>query len=103
MSESVDVFLGILLFAFGLFTLLAGLFTAYFGAGRSRAIGFVLTILGLIAILLFAVFTWALVPTLPSPFLDSQRAIVLSLVGVLASAVGAVVALVVFLLSIMKA
>lgn len=103
MSEFTDVFWGILLFSFGLFTLLAGLFTAYFGAGKSRAIGFVLTIIGLLGLILFVTFTWNVVDVLPAYLAGSEHAIVLSLVGVLGSAVGAVAALIVFLVSIMKA
>lgn len=101
MSEYTDVFFGILLFSFGLFTLLAGLFTAYFGAGKSRAIGFVLMILGLVGLLAFGTLTWNIVPTI-APVFDSQ-VIKVSLVGVLGSAVGAIGALIVFLVSIMKA
>lgn len=103
MSEYTDVFAGILLFSFGLFTLLAGLFTAYFGAGKSRAIGFVLTILGLVAVLLFVTLTWQVVGVVPAIFGANEHGIVTSLVGVVASAVGAIIALVVFLVSIMKA
>jgi hypothetical protein len=36
---------------FGLIALLAGIFTAYFGAGKSRAIGAVLLIIGLLVLL----------------------------------------------------
>lgn len=101
MSVNSDVFVGILVFSFGLFTLLAGLFTAYFGAGKSRAIGFVLTIVGLIGILLFASLTWQVIPSI-SPMFD-REAIQTSLFGVLGSAVGAFAALVLFLIAIMKA
>ena len=96
-----DVFFGILVFSFGFFTLLAGLFTAYFGAGKSRAIGFVLTILGIVGLLAFVALTWAVVPGI-EPVWDAG-AISTSLMGVLGGAVGAVVALFVFLISIMKA
>jgi hypothetical protein len=103
MSEYTDVFVGILLFSFGLFTFLAGLFTAYFGAGKSRAIGFVLVIVGSLAMLLFATLTWPIIDVVPATLSGSEHAIVVSLVGVVASAVGAIVALIVFLISIMKA
>lgn len=96
-----EVFFGILVFSFGLFTLLAGLFTAYFGAGKSRAIGFVLTILGIAGIVAFIALTWAIIPGI-NPVWD-ESAIVTSLMGVFGAAVGAVAALLVFLISIMKA
>lgn len=101
MSVNGDVFLGIMIFSFGLFTLLAGLFTAYFGAGKSRAIGFVLSILGITGLVGFASLTWDVIPGV-APYFPPD-AITTSLFGVLGSAVGALVALVVFLISIMKA
>lgn len=102
MGELLNVFWAILIFAFGLFTLFAGLFTAYFGAGKSRAIGFTLSIIGILGLLFFAVLTWSLVPTLVSPIFQSAD-VVSGLVAVLGAAVGAVGALIIFLVSIMKA
>lgn len=102
MSELLNVFWAIFLFAFGLFTLFAGLFTAYFGAGKSRAIGFSLSLLGIFFIVLFAVLTWSLVPSVLEPQFDPATVIV-GLVAVLGSAVGAIGALIVFLVAIMKA
>ena len=102
MAEYADVFWGIFLFSLGLFTLLSGLFTAYFGAGKSRAIGFVLTIFGIAVIIAFASLTWNVVPTVVTPLFD-QEAITTSLVGVVGSALGAIAALMIFLISIMKA
>ena len=40
-------FLEILLLTLGLFMVLAGIFTAYFGSGKSRTIGVVLLVVGL--------------------------------------------------------
>ena len=101
MSQLLSVFGAILVFAFGLFTLLAGLFTAYFGAGKSRAIGFTLTVVGVIGLVLFAALTWNVVSLIHPYFAPSD--VVVGLVGVLGAAVGAVLALIVFLISIMKA
>jgi hypothetical protein len=95
------VFLAILVFAFGLFTLLAGLFTAYFGAGKSRAIGFTLAVLGILGLTVFAALTWPIVSMI-APIFDPSE-VTIALVGVLGAAVGAVIALIVFLISIMKA
>lgn len=102
MGELLNVFWAILIFAFGLFTLFAGLFTAYFGAGKSRAIGFTLSLVGVLGLLLFAVLTWNVVPTLVAPVFDSSI-VVSGLAAVLGAAVGAIGALVIFLISIMKA
>jgi hypothetical protein len=41
-------FLTILLLVFGLFLILAGIFTAYFGSGKSRTIGVALLVVGLV-------------------------------------------------------
>jgi hypothetical protein len=46
-----NVFVVNLIAMFGLIALLAGIFTAYFGAGKSRAIGAVLLIIGLLVLL----------------------------------------------------
>ncbi len=45
---SAVAFVTILLLLFGLFLLLAGVFTAYFGSGKSRGIGVVLLVVGLV-------------------------------------------------------
>lgn len=101
MADLLNVFGAILIFAFGLFTLLAGLFTAYFGAGKSRAIGFTLTVLGILGLVAFGSLTWDVVSLIKPIFVPDD--VVVGLVGVLGAAVGAVIALVVFLVSIMKA
>lgn len=95
------MFLAILIFSFGLFTLFAGLFTAYFGAGKSRAIGFTLTVIGVIGLVFFAALTWPLV-SLVTPIFP-RADVVVGLIGVLGAGVGAVAALILFLVSIMKA
>jgi hypothetical protein len=41
-------FLTVLMLTFALFMLLAGIFTAYFGSGKSRMIGIVLLVVGLV-------------------------------------------------------
>lgn len=101
MSETLEVFGAILMFAFGLFTLLAGLFTAYFGAGKSRAIGFTLIVIGIVFLALFSALTWDLT-NMVSPAFDSRN-VTFGLMGLLGSAVGAIAAVVVFLIAIMKA
>jgi len=51
-GTAVDIggwqFLTILLLVFALFLILAGIFTAYFGSGKSRTIGVVLLVVGLV-------------------------------------------------------
>lgn len=104
MAALTDVFGSILLLSFGLFTLLSGVFTAYFGAGKSRKIGLGLTIIGLLALVLFAGFTSNNVPALANLGIAwSSTEVAQGIVAVIAAGVGAFLALGLFLVSIMKA
>lgn len=104
MAELTEVFGSILLLSFGVFTLLSGAFTAYFGAGKSRKIGLGLTIIGLLAVILFAGFTWGGVQALNEIGVRwNSREVMEGIVAVIAAGVGAFLALGLFLVSIMKA
>jgi hypothetical protein len=104
MAALTDVFGSILLLSFGLFTLLSGVFTAYFGAGKSRKIGLGLTIIGFLAVIIFAGFTWGGVAALQTLGVRWESRVVLEgIVAVIAASVGAFLALGLFLVSIMKA
>jgi hypothetical protein len=93
-------FLTILLLVFGLFLILAGLFTAYFGSGKSRMIGVALLVVGLVVgIGIGAVYHY--------DFSGSTNAGIFSLVWeallvIIAAAVGALIAVGIFLVAIMK-
>jgi len=87
-----------LVFAIG--TVIAGLFTAYFGSGKSRAIGAVLLLIGIIVGVLFwnyssgalwgsAEWNWELVKN--------------GISAVIGAIIGALIALGIFLAGIMKA
>lgn len=97
-----SVFAGLVVLSFGLFILLSGLFTAYFGAGKSRKIGLGLTLVGLVSLAFFVSATWPLLPGFTMNFWTPQDAAV-GIVAVLAASLGAIVALGLFLVSIMKA
>lgn len=101
---ALDIFLSIAIFSFGLLTLLAGMFTAYFGAGRSRKIGMGLTIFGLLALFLWFGLAFLSIPAVKSlaPNWDSLG-VLRALVAVVGSVVGGAIALGLFLVSIMKA
>jgi hypothetical protein len=104
MASFTEVFGSILLLSFGVFTLLSGVFTAYFGAGKSRKIGLGLTIIGLLSIVLFAGFTWGSVAALKQLGIQwDSRVVMEGIIAVLAASVGAFLALGLFLVSIMKA
>jgi hypothetical protein len=92
-------FLTVLILVFALFMLLAGIFTAYFGSGKSRMIGVILLVIGLVVGILWVVMA-----------LDSVAVIDVDLSGVvwnaflyiLSGLLGALAAIGVFLVAIMK-
>lgn len=96
------VFLSLVLASFALFTLGSGLFTAYFGAGKSRRIGFGLAVFGLLATILFFAITFDLFPQLgTSPWVLED--ILVGLAGVGGALLGGLIGLGVFLASIVRA
>ncbi len=83
---------------FGLFMVLAGAFTAYFGSGKSRTIGVVLLVIGLVVGILWVYVTG---------FTDTVHVWVADVVwtafvNILAAVIGALIAVGAFLLAIMK-
>jgi len=86
-----------LVFAIG--AVIAGIFTAYFGSGKSRAIGAVLLLIGIIVGVLFWNYTYGIWTTGGWGW-DTVRLGIVSLIGGL---VGGLIALGVFLAGIMKA
>jgi len=94
-------FLTILLLVFGLFLILAGIFTAYFGSGKSRTIGVALLVVGLVVGLLTGylyhagTFNGGSSGQLGSLLWESFLVIV-------AAVIGALVAIGIFLVAIMK-
>jgi hypothetical protein len=99
----LQVFESILLLSFGTGTLGFGVFTAYFGAGRSRRIGLGLTLLGILALAFFAAFTWSLVPALAGIVAWDPETVTKGLVAVFAATLGGLLALGLFLTSVMQA
>ncbi|MCW6167603.1 MAG: hypothetical protein LVQ64_04045 [Thermoplasmatales archaeon] len=91
-------FITILLLIFGLFLVLAGAFTAYFGSGRSRGIGVALLVVGLVVGLLFA-FVYSYYGSPPH-----QLGTLLwqSFLVIIAAVIGALAAIGIFLVAIMK-
>ncbi len=91
-------FLTVLLLTFGLFMVLAGAFTAYFGSGKSRMIGVVLLVIGLVVGILWvylAGFTDTIV-------VDVSDVVWTAFINILAAVIGALIAVGAFLLAIMK-
>ena len=101
-SDAAAVFSGILVLSFGLTILFCGMFTTYFGAGKSRKIGMGLTIVGLLTL-----FAWVTITFGVNVFgtIDAWTAdqMALGIAGVAAGALGGLVALAMFLVAIMRA
>lgn len=101
LSGDLLTFVADLLITFGLFSLAAGAFTAYFGSGKSRKIGVALIVLGVIVLaLVVAMFLYDIGVDYRVELWSNV--VQPALVHIVGAAVGAVLALVVFLVAIMK-
>lgn len=98
----LDMFLSILVLAFGIFSMIAGAFTAYFGTGRSRSIGGALIILGVIGFIILLWFMGMFGASVGRPLVWDTQMVVSGFVAVIGALVGALVALGIFLVAIMK-
>ena len=92
-------FLTVLILVFALFMLLAGIFTAYFGSGKSRMIGVALLVIGLIVGIIWVVLGMDSVSVIK---VDLSSVIWNAFLYILAGVLGALAAIGVFLLAIMK-
>jgi hypothetical protein len=92
-------FLTVLIMVFALFMLLAGIFTAYFGSGKSRMIGVALLVIGLVVGIMWVVMGMDSVDMIN---VDLSSVIWNAFVYIIAAVIGALVAIGVFLLAIMK-
>ena len=92
-------FLTVLILVFALFMLLAGIFTAYFGSGKSRMIGVALLVIGLVVGILWVVMGMDSVNAIN---VDLSSVIWNAFVYIIAAVIGALIAIGVFLLAIMK-
>jgi hypothetical protein len=88
-------FVTILLLIFGLFLLLAGVFTAYFGSGKSRTIGVLLLVAGIVVGVLAAYYYHSTAHNLGGLLWGSFEVLV-------AAVIGGLVAVAIFLVAIMK-
>ena len=101
-----NIFLSMLTLVFAIASIIAGAFTAYFGSGKSRIVGGILIVIGLLA---FVIFLWgagALQNFIDRPAESSIfyfTEITKSIIAIVGAIVGALIALGIFLLAIMKA
>lgn len=101
MGDMLTGFLIVLLLTFALFLFIAGLFTTYFGAGKSRKIGVVLSLLGVVIGVIGYLAYYG--PFKPDSGLTFLNFIIEPIVYIIAAIVGAGIALLVFIGAIMKA
>ncbi len=95
----LSLFIVTLLLWFGVISLISGLFAAYFGAGKSRTIGVILLLFGVI----FIGFVIATQLDVSAGLGLSKVPLGEHLMGILGAFVGSIVALLLFLYCIMKA
>jgi len=89
-------FLTVLILVFALFMLLAGIFTAYFGSGKSRMIGVVLLVVGLVVGIVWVLLGYGTIEV------DLSEVIWNAFLYIVAGVLGALAAIGVFLVAIMK-
>jgi hypothetical protein len=98
-------FLSMLTLVFAIASIIAGIFTAYFGSGRSRAVGAILIVIGLLVFVIFMYGAGWLSSFMgmPTGLLNFKDTILQGIVAILGAIVGAAIALGIFLMAIMKA
>ncbi len=99
MTITLMGFMTILLMTLGLFLVLAGIFTAYFGSGKSRTIGVALLLVGLLIGIVWGLIRWASPSTIDVSIIDTLWT---AFVYIIAAVIGALIAIGAFLLAIMK-
>ncbi len=97
-TENAGNFVTILLLTFSIFMILAGAFTSYFGTGKSRAVGAVLLVVGIIVAV-----AWLFIANYYSYTTPGLADVIWgAFLSIVAAIIGAVIAVLVFLLAIMK-
>ncbi len=98
-------FLSMLTLVFAIASIIAGIFTAYFGSGRSRAVGGILVVIGLLVFVIFMYGAGWLGSFMgvPEGILNFEGTILQGIVAIVGAIVGALIALGIFLMAIMKA
>jgi hypothetical protein len=104
-NNMVNIFFFTFLMSFAVFSLIAGVFTAYFGAGKSRAIGGALLVIGLVVILIWVYF--GILQSYPDDTIIgivhwNAAKTLEAFITVIGALIGAVIAIVLFLVAIMK-
>ena len=101
MDLDIWSFLTVIIFVFALVMMIAGVFSAYFGAGRNRAYGGVIFAVGLIVCVVWAYLVWF---SEIEPFYGVHAWDVMydALVNMVAVLIGALIAIGIFLVVVLK-
>jgi uncharacterized membrane protein YoaK (UPF0700 family) len=95
-----SIFVSTVLLSFAVTLAVAGAFGAYYGKGRSRSIGFLVFLIAVLLLGLFASLTWDLLPGFPPVFVPGVVA--QSMVAVVAALFGALLAVLAFVATVMR-
>jgi len=104
--DLIAQFMSMMTLVFAIASIIAGIFTAYFGSGKSRAVGGILVVIGLIV---FVVFMWGagwlngMFGMPEGGIFYFKGLIVQGVIAIVGAVVGALIALGIFLMAIMKA
>lgn len=99
-ADLVSIFGSTVLLGFAVTLAVAGLFGAYYGKGKSRSVGFLVALVALLLLGLFASLTWPLLPGVAPIF--SPNVVLQSMVAVVAALIGALVAVLLFVATVTK-
>ena len=99
-ADLVSIFGSTVLLGFAVTLAVAGLFGAYYGKGKSRSLGFIVALVALILVGLFASLTWPLLPAIVPIF--SPSVVLQSMVAVVAALIGALVAVLLFVATVTR-
>ena len=100
----LNQFLSMMTLVFAFASIIAGIFTAYFGSGKSRAVGGILVVIGILVFIIFlygANLVSGILGT-PEGILNFQGTVIKGIVSIVGAVVGAIIALGIFLFVIMK-
>ena len=98
MADPVITLVAIFLLSFALFTLIAGAFSIYFGAKRTRIVGIIFTLLGLMIFLVYGFMQFS-----GGRWIFSDVDLLNALVSIIGLLLGFVVSAAIFVAAIIKA
>lgn len=101
MNWDIMSFLTILIFVFAIVLIIAGVFSAYFGSGKSRTYGIIMLIVGLVVLVVWAYLVgWSDIALFNE--VQTLDIMIDALISFLAILLGALVAVGIFLVTVLK-